>query len=222
MLNLCASLALLPFSYYSYARSIRPSFFITIYLALTLILRIAAVRTYWLIDGYGAIAGTACASLLVQAVVIVTESYNVRPQQPSNEHKISSEETASFLSRSLFIWINRLFLIGYRRPITLTDLTPVDSALSAAALSSKFQACLESSMVTHLALFRRTLRCMGSAVLAPVLSRLFLAAFTLAQPFLTTALINYFTPDSTASDNDGYGLIGATFLVYTGLAVSLP
>lgn len=60
----------------------------------------------------------------------------------------------------------------------------------------------------------------------PVIPRLFQIGFTYAQPFLITAAIELAaTPQVQPYDNMGYGLIGAYFLVYTGIAVrhsSLP
>lgn len=66
----------------------------------------------------------------------------------------------------------------------------------------------------------RTLLSLGRYLILPILPRLCLTGFTFSQPFLTTALIQYLS-DSTASKNDGYGLVGASFLVYGGIAVSI-
>lgn len=46
------------------------------------------------------------------------------------------------------------------------------------------------------------------------------AYFTFARPFLTTALIQYLLGNA-ASKNDGYGLMGASLLVYGGIAVNI-
>jgi ATP-binding cassette subfamily C (CFTR/MRP) protein 1 len=46
--------------------------------------------------------------------------------------------------------------------------------------------------------------------------------FTFAQPFLiTSAIQNLERIDTPDGRNFGYGLIGATFLIYFGLAVSI-
>ena len=50
--------------------------------------------------------------------------------------------------------------------------------------------------------------------------RIALIAFTYAQPFLISTVIIHLTrADSPAERNDGYGLIGATALIYGGIAV---
>jgi hypothetical protein len=54
----------------------------------------------------------------------------------------------------------------------------------------------------------------------PIIPRLFQTGFTYAQPFLITAAINLaVTPQTEQFNNNGYGLIGAYILVYTGIAV---
>jgi ABC-type multidrug transport system fused ATPase/permease subunit len=64
---------------------------------------------------------------------------------------------------------------------------------------------------------------MGRAFKVPfaltVLPRLFLIGFTFSQPFLITSILNWLG-NSHSTSNDGYGLIGATVLVYLGMALS--
>lgn len=52
--------------------------------------------------------------------------------------------------------------------------------------------------------------------------RLALVGFTFAQPFLFIRAIDYLKQENHDPDKDiGYSLIGATFIIYTGIAVSL-
>jgi hypothetical protein len=48
-----------------------------------------------------------------------------------------------------------------------------------------------------------------------------MTGFTFAQPFLASSLISYLGSSDTTSKNTGYGLIGASVLVYGGIAVSV-
>lgn len=66
-----------------------------------------------------------------------------------------------------------------------------------------------------------TMQSVGAPLLAPVVPRLCLTGFTFSQPFLTFALISYLGDAGTSPKNYGYGLIAASFLVYTGIAVHL-
>lgn len=71
-------------------------------------------------------------------------------------------------------------------------------------------------------LVQLSFQCLGLYALAPMLPRLALSAFTFAQPFLASSLIGFLDSNNNAPENHGYGLIGASFLVYTGIAVSQP
>ena len=57
-------------------------------------------------------------------------------------------------------------------------------------------------------------------LLVAVPPRLCLSAFTFAQPFLVSRILDYVVePDTVNTKNIGYGLVGAMGIVYTGLAV---
>ena len=59
-------------------------------------------------------------------------------------------------------------------------------------------------------------------ILAPVIPKLVNLAFTFAQPLLLQRFLSYLqNPQDRANANTGYGLIGAYFLVYFGMAVSV-
>jgi ATP-binding cassette subfamily C (CFTR/MRP) protein 1 len=72
------------------------------------------------------------------------------------------------------------------------------------------------------ALLQATFHAFSSSLLAGILPRLVLLAFTFAQPFLVTATISYVENQGVHSRPAiGKALIGAFALVYTGIAVSL-
>lgn len=58
-------------------------------------------------------------------------------------------------------------------------------------------------------------RCLKWELLAVCVPRFLLIPITFSQPFLIQRAVNYFAePENTQSKNIGYGLIGATFLIY--------
>lgn len=68
---------------------------------------------------------------------------------------------------------------------------------------------------------RACFRSVWTDVTAMIPMRLALVGFTFAQPFLFTRAIDYLSQQNhDATDNIGYGLIAATFIIYTGIAVS--
>jgi ATP-binding cassette subfamily C (CFTR/MRP) protein 1 len=57
-------------------------------------------------------------------------------------------------------------------------------------------------------------------ILSIVFPRLCFIGFTFCQPFLISATLEWSERDSDSDDMDkGYGLIGAWFIVYVGIAV---
>jgi hypothetical protein len=75
----------------------------------------------------------------------------------------------------------------------------------------------------RLALFRNIIYDLRWTVAAAVAPRLCLIGFKFAQPFLINDLNNYVS-DNGSSELSGvkYGFIGATVLIYVGIAVSSP
>jgi hypothetical protein len=57
-------------------------------------------------------------------------------------------------------------------------------------------------------------------ILVPIIPRLALLALTFCQPLLLRRLLDYLKHADVEDKNIGYGLIGAYFVVYFGLAVS--
>ncbi|BDD60059.1 hypothetical protein MAP00_005223 [Monascus purpureus] len=56
-------------------------------------------------------------------------------------------------------------------------------------------------------------------LLLPVLPRLALLGFTFCQPFFIERMLNYLS-QSELDANIGYGFIGASMLIYSGVAIS--
>ncbi|THV51237.1 hypothetical protein BGAL_0118g00200 [Botrytis galanthina] len=215
------SLALL--SHFEHTRSLSPSFIIGSYLCTTFLLKAVATRTYWLLantdTGYIHVAEASSVALLFKIIIIVLESWS-KEQCLLENTKIAAEELASFVDRSLFIWLDKLLLYGYRQRLTLLDLQPIDQTLRTFRLANDFHEIRKHPKLRRFGLLGITLRCSGLSIFFPVLPRLCLTGFSFAQPFLATSLIAYFENQRSTTLNAGYGLIGASFLTYTGIAIS--
>ncbi|KAI0404995.1 putative ATP-binding cassette transporter [Xylaria palmicola] len=214
-----ASIALLVLSHLEHLRAARPSDVLGLYLVVAPLLRAAVVRTYWLLDGLRAVAALSLASLLVQLGILALESLGKRRWLVDATRGGGPEESASFLSRSLLAWVNSLFLKGYRRQLSDSDLHIIDSSLRTIEVESAFGRLLATKKFGRHGLIQLAFRSLGLYALAPVPPRIALTAFTFAQPFLASSLIEFLDRDRNAPENNGYGLIGASFLVYTGIAV---
>ncbi|KAE8329410.1 P-loop containing nucleoside triphosphate hydrolase protein [Aspergillus sergii] len=144
------------------------------------------------------------------------QKYLIGPYQD-----LPPESTSGIVNRSFMWWLNRLFFRGFRSLLTTEDLDHLDKPLKPAATAPK--------ALRAWALRRRPERRfefpwqMGRAFKGPlaltILPRLFLIGFTFSQPFLITSILNWLDNSHSAS-NHGYGLIGATLLIYLGMALS--
>ncbi|OIW33935.1 putative ATP-binding cassette transporter [Coniochaeta ligniaria NRRL 30616] len=213
----CALLLVVPLEH---TRSIQPSFLVACYLAIVILLRAALTRTYRHLEGYFSITWTSLATVLVQLCLLVLETCQKTRHVGSSGQAVSSEETASFLSRSLFIWLDRLLVTGYRHPLKLEELGPIDRSLSSELLAARFGTLSEpcaNPQPTRLLI--TTLLCLGSSFWFPVIPRLCLTAFLFCQPFLASSIIAYLNAGGSTGPSPGYGLIGAAALIYLGIAI---
>jgi len=81
--------------------------------------------------------------------------------------------------------------------------------------------CVDGSKDKHALLFC-VLKTFKRQLLSAVLPRLALIAFTFAQPFLINRVIRFVDePTTPLTKSIGYGLIGATSLIFLGISVSL-
>ncbi|KAK8041682.1 hypothetical protein PG993_006205 [Apiospora rasikravindrae] len=214
-----AALGLVLLIFLEHTRSQRSSLLTGLYLSLTLLLRAARARTLWFLYGGGFLASTSIAALVVQLLLLAIDSYTRLTHAPSSKpSRTSPEESSGFLGRSLLSWILSLLLRGYRGSLDLSNLGPIDTSLASAALTRNFSRFISGHENARVFLVS-SFRAVGWYSFSPVIPRLCLSGFTFAQPFLTSAVIDYLN-ESSSSDFSGRGLIGAAALIYTGMAVS--
>lgn len=239
-----SSLGFVLLSWMEHTRTIRPSFWLTMYLFFSTLLDLARTRTLWMTSSRRSIPVTFTCTMALRFIMLVIESIEKRGILLPKYKWASRGMTSSTLSRSCFFWLTPLFMTGYKRNLTLEDLDPLDPQLESEPLYKALSTKWDSSMyllpqVTELAvssvltwrslapnktapgaLFMAWIRAFTGPALVPVIPRLFQIAFTYTQPFLINQGIALAaTPEVQPFDNWGYGLIGAYAIVYTGIAV---
>lgn len=196
------------------------------YIFLTILFDIAQTRTLWLAsDNFDEVTFSrlTTAALSVKAFILVLESQHKSRWIRWDAKDHSPEETAGLFGLGAFLWLNRLFLTGYRKVLTIDDLYPLDQSMASKSLQAR--------LAEHIAALRRPGQEYGLAralaktlavpLLLPVGPRIAMTAFQFCQPFLINSLLDYLqrSPEGS-SRNVGYGLIGATILIYAGIATS--
>lgn len=130
--------AFIPFTWLSYCehrRSLRPSSLLTLYLGLSVLLDIARVRTLFHINDVGhTIASVFLASYCVKIVLLGLELLEKRHLILDDwKEEDALETTASAYRRALFLWLNGLFVTGYRSFLSANMLPKIDSEILSAS-----------------------------------------------------------------------------------------
>ena len=131
--TLASSLCMLPLSALEHARSLRPSIIFNSYLFVTILFDVVVTRTLWLASRNLAeltFTRLFTSGLAVKVVMLLLESAQKTRWLVSwdvKEH--SPEETAGVFGLGAFLWLNRLFLAGYQKVLTMDDLFPLDHGM---------------------------------------------------------------------------------------------
>lgn len=221
-LSFVSSVSLLLLSSLEHCRSIRPSFIINIYLLFSLLFDTVIARTMWLGATSQSIAGVFTAGVGIKVAMLFMEASEKRKYLGVTYSQLPPEDIAGILNRSVFWWLNGLFLKGFQSIINHKDLYALDEELSSE--SSRTRAMSLRSRIRRGKrhdLLLATTRLLLWPLLGVVPPRLCLIAFTYAQPALINKIVDFAgNPPKDGNKNPGYGLIGATLLVYCGIAVS--
>lgn len=138
-LSLLVALTISALSYFEHTRCVRPSSLISAYLLLTVFLDATKVRTLWLRGGSSFVAGISSSLLAVKLAIILVEAREKRNILLSPYNDLPPESTSGLYSRSLFWWLNPVFLLGYRSIIRDIDLSPTDEDLRSEVLRRRIQ-----------------------------------------------------------------------------------
>ena len=210
-------------SYIEHQRTIRPSIILNIYLFLTLLLDITRVRTLWLQPYNNTLAAVTTVWVAVKVVVIVVEAIEKHGVLRTKfAEGASPEATCGFYGRAFFWWENSMFRQGYSTNLSVEGLYPLDKHLTASYLYNKLQGAWDRVLNKgHRSLLIMVFKKLGWDILYAVPPRLVFVAFQFCQPFLVHQAVSISEePITTETTNSGYGLIGAYFIVYTGIAIS--
>lgn len=207
-----------------HSKSPRPSMILNSYLFLTLLLDATQARTFFLLSDDK--PELTYSSLFVVAIAFKVGILLLEAQRKSrwvnwDAKKHSPEETSGIFSLGVFFWLNSIFLDGYKKVLTIKDLYPLDSSLSAESLHENFLEKMDYSKLKgdKFGLVKVLIRTLTVPLLLPISPRLALLGFTFAQPFFIEKLLDYLT-ESEADPNIGYGFIGASLLIYLGIGIS--
>ena len=196
------------------------------YLFLTILLDMAQLRTSWLASALRpeqALSAISTASVALKAIILVLEAQRKTKWVRWDSKDHSPEETSGLYSLGVYFWLNSLFVNGYRKVLRVRDLFPLDKALGGHVLQERLYTRLSYSKLKgdKYGLVKVLARSFAIPLLLPVPARLVLLGFTFCQPFFINSLLSYLAaPEDSRPANFGYGFIGASIFIYSGIAVS--
>lgn len=225
VLKLVSALFMITLSVVDHSKSPRPSVLLSSYLFLTLLLDAAQARTLFLSSDqkpevtYSSIF---CAAIALKAGILLLEAQRKSRWVKWDGKEHSPEETSGIFSLGIFSWLNKLFLDGYSKILAIKDLYPLDSTLNGKVLHDEFSKNVDYSKLKgdKYGLAKVLVRTLKVPLLLPVPPRLALLGFTFCQPFFIEKLLDHLS-QPVMDANVGYGFIGASILIYSGIAISM-
>lgn len=220
-LDFTAACTLFLLSCFEHSRSITPSTVIGLYLLFSIPFDAVRLRTLFLVGGSArSIAHLQSLSLAIKLIVLITEAVEKRSILLESYRELPPEATSGVYSRSVFWWLNPLLRLGFIKTLRTDDLFTLDKTLSSGNAYRRFQRQWSSvKEYTRFSLLLTTVNVLKWQLLVSAVPRLWLSAARFAQPFLVRQTINYVGHSDQPSAN-GWGLVGAYFLIYLIQAIS--
>ncbi|KAL7917975.1 ABC transporter [Trichoderma austrokoningii] len=211
-------------SYLEHIRSVRPSTILCLYFGVSSLLDLASPNIVFFTPSYHVVAHIPLVIYLVKLVLLAAEVTEKRKLLLMPQWRNTSPEAAaSIYSRVLFVWLNPLFLKGYRTLLTVNTLTPLDQDILSASRPIKLQERWRKADKSSKTALLWTFVCYYKwHLLAGVLPRLAYIGFAFAEPFLVQRVLDFTAEsDIVPTRNFGYGLIASYALIHIGKAMSL-
>ncbi|KAH0145045.1 P-loop containing nucleoside triphosphate hydrolase protein, partial [Aureobasidium melanogenum] len=187
----------------------------------TVILDAATLRTLWLMPHFSnRIRNIFTVAFAVKAVVFLLEARNKKAYYNA-ERNMSPEDFSGIYGQALLSWLNRLIWQGARHLLKPEDLYAISDDVASETLSGRFSPEWDKQSRSGPPDLKKVLfSLLRWPILVPIVPRLALLALTFCQPLLLRRLLDYLKYSDVEDKNIGYGLIGAYFVVYVGLATT--
>uniref|UniRef100_A0A093V8Q9 Multidrug resistance-associated protein 1 n=1 Tax=Talaromyces marneffei PM1 TaxID=1077442 RepID=A0A093V8Q9_TALMA len=178
-----------------------------------------SLRTLWLSSYDAGIRNTFTAAFTIKAILLILETIEKQRYFISDkDQQLSPYAKSSIYNRTFFWWVNELLRFGYRERLTPKVLHPLDPAMASDVLDRRFWDAWQKTPTNKRRLMYSLMTALRWDLLSPIVPRLILIAFTIGQPLCLRRFLDYLQGDER-NVNVGYGMIGAYFLIYFGIAV---
>jgi ATP-binding cassette subfamily C (CFTR/MRP) protein 1 len=121
-------------SHLEHIHSVRPSALLNSYLLYSILVDFARTRTMWLLKADHEIAILYTVVAAWKVVLLISEETSKKEILKPEYAAYPPEVTSGVTSRALFLWINPLFMNGFKNLLSLSDLFVIDKSLGSGAL----------------------------------------------------------------------------------------
>ncbi|KAJ6789065.1 hypothetical protein PWT90_00367 [Aphanocladium album] len=204
--------------------AMRGSAFVAVYLLVAIIFDIIRSRSFFYRPNLNALGALSVSSAVIRGALLVLEEIPKTKLfvDTSLQRYLGAEATSGYWSRSFFLFLNPMFIYGFRNVLKLQDLKNIGpefaSKLLHPELKQKWQTRKIPAKRNLLLTCFRAWKGLFFAILVP---RLCHSVFSFAQPFLLYRIIQVVTEErSNASTQERIVLLFATIITFVGQAVS--
>ena len=220
VLAFLASITAFALSVCEHVRSNRPSKLLQLYLLVTLIVQSVRLRTIWIRQDDIVLEASGLGQVISCAIFLAAESIGKESILLIKQRR-SPQDVNGIFSEGLFLWLNNLFVRGYRNILEPGELDPVDEDL----LSPETERHFRLAWLKHyhhnpkVSMVRIVASALKYDLLMSVVPRLLLTTVNFAQPYLILKIVDYLEHTSEGGTKEGILLVVATVLVYSCISV---
>lgn len=137
-LSLIVAITMMGLLYFETDKATTPSTLLIIYLLFSVLFDAAQIRTLWLAH-YTSIAAVQTASIAVRTCLLVLESQSKASYLRLPYRDYPPEAQSGILNTSFVWWLNQLFIKGFRKLMTTSDLFALHPKLSSEILGKRLK-----------------------------------------------------------------------------------
>ena len=126
-------------SHLEHLKSVRPSFLISTYLLVTILLDAARLRTEWLRANAVPFTDVSTASFITKIALLGLETVEKRRLLRQDEKDLSVEITSGPFSRGFFVWLLGLLRTGFTTLLSVESLPSIYEKLSSDKVYMRFE-----------------------------------------------------------------------------------
>lgn len=126
-------------------RSVQPSTLLSINFGITVFLDGIKARSYLLRVGLDNVGAAQIVVVAAKFALLLLEEVPKTPILANFGKFVGKEALSGFWSRSLFLWLNEIFVVGFRQNLTVEELGNLEPQFSTELLASQFKEAWDNS-----------------------------------------------------------------------------